>query len=136
MPLLVECERVLQQVACAPQRSAMTQRILTERSHLDAALAADDFEQVLALGMQLQSLQQESAQLPLSEEDYLTLADRHAALVLRVVERCTELALAKEFAEVTVLGAKLSELRAAALPVAAHVSASNVSTGKAFLECS
>jgi hypothetical protein len=134
--LLVECERVLRQVACAPQRRDLTRRILTERSHLKAALAADDFEQVLTLGMQLQSLQQESAQLLLSEEDYLTLTDRHAALVLRLVEKCTELALAKEFADVTVLGAKLSELRAAALPAAAHVSASNVSTGKTFLKCS
>jgi hypothetical protein len=61
-------------------------------------------------------LQQQSAQLPLSEEDYLTLPARHADLVQRVTDTCKELALAEEFTAVTVLGAKLSELRAAVPP--------------------
>ena len=76
-----ECDRVLQQVACVPQRRDLTQRIPALQTQLEAALAADDFGSIASVGTQLLALQQQSAQLPQSEEDYLTLADRHAALV-------------------------------------------------------
>jgi hypothetical protein len=56
--------------------------------------------------------------VPLTEEDYLTLEARHAALVQRVTERCKELTKARKFAEVTALGTQLSNMRAVALPAA------------------
>jgi hypothetical protein len=113
--MLAECERVLTQVICAPQRRDLTKRIEALQAQLDAALAADDFEAVALLCSQLQILQQQSAQLPLSEEGYLTLLDRHAALVQKLADKCKELAEAKDYAAVTSLGVKLSELRAATL---------------------
>jgi hypothetical protein len=93
------------------------QRLSTLQVQLEQAVTADDFELIATLGMQLKALQQQSAQLPLSEEDYLTLPARHADLVWQVTEKCKELVLAEEYSAVTVLGAKLSELRAAVLPV-------------------
>jgi hypothetical protein len=80
-------------------------------------MAVDDFEAVASLGMQLLALQQESAQLPLSEEDYLTLAARHAALVKSVHDKCTDLAEAEDYSAVTDLGVKLRELRLVVPPV-------------------
>jgi hypothetical protein len=110
--LLAECERILQQVAAVPQRRDLSQRIQALQPQLKVAEACDDFEQVVALGTQLQVLQQESAQLPLSEEDYLTLGDRHADLVRRVTETCRELTRLKDYAALGPLSAKLKELRA------------------------
>jgi hypothetical protein len=108
---------MLQQVASAPQRLDLIQRIHALQTQLDAALITDELASVGSLCAKLQTLQKQSARLPLSEEDYLTLADRHAALVQRVTDRCKELAEAKDFAAVTALGTKLKELRVAALPV-------------------
>jgi hypothetical protein len=88
-------------------------RIPALQAQYDAALAAaDDFVLVGTLGSQLQALQQESAQLSLSEEDYLTLAARHAALVQRVMEECRELAKAQDYTALGSLSAKLQELKA------------------------
>jgi hypothetical protein len=71
-----------------------------------------DFVLVGTLGTQLQALQQQAAQLPLSEEDYLTLPARHADLVRRVTDACRELMKARDYAALGPLSAKLKELRA------------------------
>jgi hypothetical protein len=81
-------------------------------------LVAEDFESVASIGTQLQALQQESAQLPLSEEDYLTLADRHAALLLEVTEQCKVLEKAKDFPAMAALGAQLTALLEVAVSAA------------------
>jgi hypothetical protein len=85
-------------------------------TRLEAAVTTDDFESVASLGNKLPALRRESAQLPLSEEDYLTLPTRHAQLVARLTDKCTELALTEEYAALGPLGAKLKELRAAVPP--------------------
>jgi hypothetical protein len=77
--LLTECERVIKEVAHAPQRRYLGQRIQALQAQYDDALATEDFEWVASLGPQLQALQQQSAQLPLSEEDYLTLSGQACA---------------------------------------------------------
>jgi hypothetical protein len=64
------------------------------------------------LGEKLEALEVKITEQPLSEEDYLTLSDRHAALVQKVTEVCRKLTKDKAYAEVKVLGAKLQELKA------------------------
>jgi hypothetical protein len=75
------------------------------RAQLAAAVEQEDYELVGALGVQL------TAAPPLSDEDCLTLADRHEALVQKVITTCRELPKAKSYAEVKVLGTKLKELK-------------------------
>jgi hypothetical protein len=88
------------------------------KAQIDTALAADDFELVASLGVKLQTLQQESAQLSLSEEDYLTLPARHGDLVQRMTGKCRELAKAQHFAALGTLSAKLKALRALDVSIA------------------
>jgi hypothetical protein len=76
------------------------------RAQLAAAEKCEDYELVGTLGEQLVT-----APHPLSEEDYLTLADRHEALVQEVTTACQELTKAKAYADVKVLGAVLKELK-------------------------
>jgi hypothetical protein len=97
-----------------------------------AADTAEDFNAVATLGQQLQSLQVESAQLSLSEEEYLTLPGRHADLVLRLTEKCKELTRAKDYAAVTALGAKLGELRAVTWPAMDAYTDARRATGMLF----
>jgi hypothetical protein len=63
-------------------------------------------------GKALKAANSELAQLPLSAEDYLTLADRHVALVQQVTATCTELADAGEYDALDALAIKLEELQA------------------------
>jgi beta-phosphoglucomutase-like phosphatase (HAD superfamily) len=115
--LCAECNRLCAQAGHAPQRAEMMQRLEDAQAQYDAAVSAfTDLPLVASLGEALHALQQESAQLPLSEEDYLTLADRHATLVQRVVQVCKALAQAKQFYSLAALGGKLKLLRALKLP--------------------
>jgi hypothetical protein len=111
------CVRIQKQSSQTPLRAEMTQRLAAAQTQYDAAeAAAEDFELIASLGKALQALQQESAKLPLSEEDYLSLRDRHAALVRRVEERCKELKDAKDFTALEALGVHLEALKAVHLP--------------------
>jgi hypothetical protein len=114
LPVLLKlCTVLVQQAADAPQCRDIIQQISSLRAQYDAKLAAgQDFLLVAKLGTQLQGLEKKSAQLPLSDEDYLTLAARHAALVQRVTEQCRELTRAKDYAALGPLSAKLQELKA------------------------
>jgi hypothetical protein len=86
------------------------------RAQYDALDAAgEDFKAIAAVALGLQLQASETGRL--TEKDYLTLADRHAALVQRVTERCKELTKAREFAAVTTLGTQLSALKAVVLPI-------------------
>jgi hypothetical protein len=76
------------------------------RAQLAAAEKCEDYELVGTLGEQLVT-----APHPLSEEDYLTLAERHEALVQKVTTACQELTRAKAYSDVKVLGAVLKELK-------------------------
>jgi hypothetical protein len=111
--LVDECDTVIGQFAHVP---ALWDAIQL-RDGLEAQLEAverigDDYELIGTLGEQLLTLRQKVAEQPLSEEDYVTLADRHELLVQKVINTCATLARAKAYADVKLLGAKLKELKA------------------------
>jgi L-asparaginase II len=111
--LIAQCDTVCKQGKAAPVRRDLMQRMRALQAQYDAAeTAATDFVLIGTLGMQLQELEEESAQLPLSEEDYLTLTDRHAALVQRVTDACRALKAPGYFAELDKLATQLEALRA------------------------
>jgi formyltetrahydrofolate synthetase len=107
-----ECDALVAQLANAPR----TQKAIQHRDELQGAFGAlkvamADFEAIGHAGKALKAATAELAQLPLSEEDYLTLADRHAALVQKVTGTCAELADAGEFDALDNLVTKLEELK-------------------------
>jgi hypothetical protein len=111
-PLVGECDSIMAQFAHVPAlRDAIQQRDELQ-AQLEAAEEGDDFVLVGSLGEELDALNLKSDEQPLSEEDYLTMFDRHVALVQKVTETCRELTKAKVYAEVKLLGAKLQELKA------------------------
>jgi uncharacterized coiled-coil protein SlyX len=106
------CDTVIAQFAHVPAlRDAIRQRDELQ-AQLEAAETGDDFVLVGTLGEQLDALMLKVSGQPLSEEDYLTLYDRHAALLQKVTDTCRELAKSRAYAEVKMLGAKLQELKA------------------------
>jgi hypothetical protein len=111
--VLVECDALVTQFTNAPR----TREAILHRNELQDTLTAlraakSDFAAVGQVGKALKVANAHLAQLPLSEEDYLTLADRHAALVQKVTATCTELADAGEYAALDALAIKLEELQA------------------------
>jgi hypothetical protein len=115
-----QCDLHAQQVGLAATRRDVTQRLEATQAQYDAADAARDFLSIASLGKTLEALKAQSSRLALTQKDYLTLADRHAALVQRVVDTCRELAKAGKVAEVTVLAGKMETLQAldlSALPL-------------------
>jgi hypothetical protein len=109
------CADLLRQITLAPRRAVLLHQRAALELQLHTAMRAttEDFVLIGTLGTQLQELQKESAQLPLSEEDYLTLADRHAALVEQLTEKCRELKDAMEFAALKATAESLAALKAA-----------------------
>jgi formyltetrahydrofolate synthetase len=108
-----ECDVLVAQLANVTR----TQKAIQHRDELHDALRAlkvamADFEAIGQAGKALKAANAELAQLPLSEEDYLKLADRHAALVQKVSTTCAELSDAGEFDALEALAAKLEELKA------------------------
>jgi hypothetical protein len=118
--LRAECERFLQQAAYAPQRRDLTQSIRTFQAQLDAAVAAEDFDTVVAVGSKLKALKAQSAQVPLSEQDYLTLPARYAELLREVTGKCLELTAAQQYAELAIFGPLQKALKALDMAVIAH----------------
>lgn len=113
LPLIDVCDALLAQAALAPARLAATQRLNALQLELAAADAAGtDFELIAQLGKAVKAARLECAQLPLSEADFLSLAERHAALVERVTAQCRELREQEDFDALGTLGAKLKALRA------------------------
>jgi hypothetical protein len=116
MPLVAlvdECDTVIGQFAHVPAlRDAIQLRDGQEAQLEVAEKIGEDYELIGTLGEQLLTLRQKVAEQPLSEEDYLTLADRHEVLVQKVTNTCATLARAKAYADVKLLGAKLKELKA------------------------
>jgi hypothetical protein len=90
----------------------MMQRLSTLRAQLETAKASEDFKSIASMGKALKALQIESSQLPLSEEDYLSLPSAHAALVQQVTNTCKALAQAREFSALGILCSKLKALKA------------------------
>jgi cell fate (sporulation/competence/biofilm development) regulator YlbF (YheA/YmcA/DUF963 family) len=120
--LMGECGTVVDQFAYVPAlRDAIQQRDQLQREFAPFNAAGTNFKEIARLGKAAVAA---VLQQPLSEEDYLTLADRHAALVQKVTATCTELADAGAFCALTTLAAKLEELKAldvSALPKSSSV---------------
>jgi hypothetical protein len=107
------CEALLTQFTNAPRtREAMLHRDELQNTLTALRAAKSDFAAVGQVGKALKAANAELAQLPLSEEDYLALADRHAALVQKVTAACTALADAGEYDALDALAIKLEELQA------------------------
>jgi hypothetical protein len=108
--LLGECGTVITQFAHVPTfRDAMQQRDALQREL--ATLDAADGEEIVRVGTAHKAAIAAVLQQPLSEEDYLTLSGRHAALVQKVTVMGLEMADTGEFDAVELLGAKLNVLR-------------------------
>jgi hypothetical protein len=91
------------------------QNIEKLQAQVEAAEKEGNFELMGALGEQLEGLKLMSAQQPsgrLFSYEYDQLLMRRDVLVKRGTAKCKELAAAKSYAEMRVLGAKLAELKA------------------------
>jgi hypothetical protein len=121
------CVALAEQACHAPARlAALAQRdeLQTQLDLLESGGA--DFARAAVLGLQLTTLRQASVQLPLSEEDYLTLPDRHAALVQKVTTKCDELRNEdRRETALTSLSGKLDQLKGVDLTAFAHGAAGN-----------
>jgi DnaJ-domain-containing protein 1 len=81
---------------------------------LDTLITAGaDLVTIGLAGKELQAAIVVVTQQPMSEEDHLTLADRHEALVQNVTDTCKDLLAAAQYDAVITLGRKLKELQAA-----------------------
>jgi hypothetical protein len=112
--LLEECDAFTAQFAHAPDRREVMRRHDKLLACLRAALElteGEDYERVRELGEQLETLEQESAQLPLSEGDYLMLAEKHVSLLQRTTALCKEYQKARDGTMLVELGTKREELK-------------------------
>jgi hypothetical protein len=111
--VVVEWDALVTQFTYAPRtREAILGRNELQNTLTVLKAAKSDFAAVGQAGKALRASIAVLAQLPLSEEDYLTLADRHAALVQKVTAACAELADTGEFDALVTLAIKLEELQA------------------------
>jgi hypothetical protein len=111
--LCAKCDALVVQASQAPQRAEMNQRLEAAQAQYDAAERdGEDFNLIAFLLRGLEALQLESAQLPLSEEGYLTLPTRHASLVHRVTDSCKAFMGGKDYESLATIGSKLTVLRA------------------------
>lgn len=118
--LMGECDTLKTRAAqVQPVRDALLQRDQLQSEYDVVFTANTDFRAVARLGKALKAAVEVVAQLPMSEEDYLALAGRHAALVERVTTKCRELAIAQDFDSLDALAIKLEELKALRVDVSA-----------------
>lgn len=97
----------------APSRKgAMRRRTVLQRKYDAAKVGNAELSVIGTLGESLEALKLEAAKLPLSEEDYLTLGARHAALMQKVESKGREFVADDRSHLVTRLGAKLNALKA------------------------
>jgi hypothetical protein len=73
------------------------------------------------LMLEQQVLEQELAQLPLSQGDLLKLREGHAALLQDMRDMCRDLAKARQHSKLKELAAQLAALKATDLPAATGV---------------
>jgi hypothetical protein len=111
--VVTACDALVTQFATAPRtREAILHRNELQNTLTALRAAKSDFAAVGQVGKALKAANAELAQLPLSEEDYLTLAGRHAALVRKVTATCAQLADVSYFDALDALAIKLEELQA------------------------
>jgi hypothetical protein len=118
---VAECDAVSAQFAHVPTlREAIQQRDQLHNEFAALNAAKTNFLEIARVGTAHKAAIAAVLQLPLSEEDYLTLAGRYEALVQKVTATCAELADAGEFDALVVLAAKLEELKALDVSILAH----------------
>jgi hypothetical protein len=107
-----ECNSVIAQFVHVPAlRDAIQQRDELQ-SELDTLKVSRTYRASARVGKALQAAKLAVTQQPLSEEDYLALADRHASLVQAVTAECDNCLDNDEFDALDTLAAKLEELQA------------------------
>jgi hypothetical protein len=109
-----ECSTLLQLVSSAPTVRQVLQRKHRVQAQIGGLEAAEevDYCAVGDLLLQLESLDLQAARLPMTEEDYLTLKNRHAALVKTVTTVCRQLIKARQYAALRDMAAQLGALKA------------------------
>jgi cell fate (sporulation/competence/biofilm development) regulator YlbF (YheA/YmcA/DUF963 family) len=119
--LVGECDTIITQFVHVPALTkAVLQRDELQREFAPFDAAKTNFKEFARLG---KAAVAPVLQLPLSVEGYLTLKDRHAALVQKVTTMCCELADAGSFCALTTLATKLEDIEA--LDVSALPQSSN-----------
>jgi hypothetical protein len=109
------CNAVILQFQQAPAlRQAMEYRnyLQGQLAALKASTANSNFRRIARTGVACKGVIETVRQQPLSEELYWTLADRLVAVLQMSTAACKQLAEAEDYDAVTVLGAKLKELKA------------------------
>jgi DNA repair exonuclease SbcCD ATPase subunit len=111
--LVSECDIVIAQRAHVPAlRDAIQQRDQLQAEFAALKASKSDFAASVKVGRELKALQEAILQLPLSEEDYLTMADRYAALVQKMTVLCERLLENEDLDALEGLASKLEELQA------------------------
>jgi hypothetical protein len=110
-----QCDALTTEFASVPSfRQAVRLRDATLRAltATGGVYAVQDWEAIGRAGNALKAANTAVKDQPLSEEDYLTLAGRHAALVQKATSQCRELAASKDYATLAAMAAKLADLTA------------------------
>lgn len=118
--LVRQADDIIDQMQLVPQLRDLARRrqmLQQQQDQAERAGSATDFKMVAQLGQALLDLDLESAQLPLSDQAYSTLAGRRDELVIRMDAKCRELSNARRITELHELAAALNTLRALHLPV-------------------
>jgi hypothetical protein len=111
--LVRECDTVIAQFAHVPAlRDAIQQRDQLQSEFAALKASKTDFAASVKVGRELKALQEAILQLPLPEEDYLTMAGRHAALVHKMTVLCERLLENEDLDALDTVAAKLEELKA------------------------
>jgi hypothetical protein len=108
--LVGDCDSFITEFKHVPTfRDVIRRREELQREYNALKAAATNYCSLARVGKALKAA---VAAVVLTEEDYLTLADRHAALVRRATATCSVLADAGEFNALEFLATKLEELKA------------------------
>jgi hypothetical protein len=118
--LAQECYTIVKQsVHIGPVQEAIQKRDGLQRE-LNALDGVDvNFKEFARVGKALKIAATAVKQLPLSEEDYRTLATRRAALMQTIEDKCLELADAEDYDTVVFVGGLLEKLQAVVDPILA-----------------
>jgi hypothetical protein len=118
--LAQECYTIVKQsVHIGPVQEAIQKRDGLQRE-LNALDGVDvNFKEFARVGKELKIAATAVKKLPLSEEDYRTLATRRAALMQTIEDKCLELADAEEYDTVVFVGGLLEKLQAIVDPILA-----------------
>jgi hypothetical protein len=111
--LVGDCDRVVAQFVHVPRFKEAIQRKDELKREFDALNAVrTNFLAIARVGAEHKAAIAAVAQIPLSEEDYQTLSERHEAVVSRVTTTCAQLTDMGEFGALEALASKLEELMA------------------------